>query len=83
MSEAELDGPRRQVFESARRLLRGRDEEFPLSHAEIASDTGLEPTVVLQALQSLDRTHLDVRPMQGWARADVHGVSAAEGGNHG
>lgn len=74
MSTDDLDETTRQVLESAGRLLHSRDEEYPLSHAEIAGDAGLEPAVVLQALKSLANTHLLVHPMQDWARADVQGI---------
>ena len=71
---ADFDQTRRQVFECAQRLLRQPRDEFPLTHAEIASDTGIDEVVVLEALRSLRAEHLDVSPMEDWSRATVDGV---------
>jgi hypothetical protein len=71
---ADADETDRVVYETARRLLRDRTSEYPLTHAEIASQSGLDLHLVLETLRELAGTRLDVVPLNGWARAEVRGV---------
>jgi hypothetical protein len=70
-ADAEAD---RVVYDTARRLLRDRTSEYPLTHAEIASQSGLDLHLVLETLRDLAGTRLDVVPLNNWARAEVRGV---------
>lgn len=71
---ADADEAGRVVYETARRLLRDRTSEYPLTHAEIASQSGLDLHLVLETLRDLAGSRLDVVPLNDWARAEVRGV---------
>jgi hypothetical protein len=73
--EGDFDQVRRQVFESARRLLDSRRaEQPPVSTGDIAGDVGLELPLVVKAVQSLSHEHLRVRHGGDWQLAEIAAV---------
>lgn len=73
--EGDFDQVRRQVFDSATRLLTDRrPEQPPVTTSDIAFELGLEMPLVVQALHSLSERHLDVKAGDDWQIAEIQGV---------
>ena len=73
--EGDFDQVRRQVLDSARRLLDSRrPEQPPVTTSDIAGDIGLELSLVVKAVQSLAEEHLDVKPVTDWQVAEIQAV---------
>ena len=73
--ESDFDQVRRNVFDSAKRLLTNRrPEQPPVTTSDIASELGLEMPLVVQALHSLAEDHLDVKAGDDWHIAEIQGV---------
>ena len=73
--EGDFSQVRREVFDSAKRLLTDRrPEQPPVTTSDIASELGLEMPLVVRALQSLAEEHLDVKAGDDWQIAEIQGV---------
>ena len=73
--EGDFDQVRRDVFDTAKRLLTDRrPEQPPVTTSDIASELGLEMPLVVRALQSLAEEHLDVKAGDDWQIAEIQGV---------
>jgi hypothetical protein len=75
-AEGDFDQIRRQVFDSAKRLLASRRvEQPPVTTSDIAGNIGLELPLVVKAVQSLADHHLDVKPVRDWQMAEIQGIT--------